>query len=774
MKQWSNYFFMNTLSRGWSQKIKITLLVGIACFMAIFYFLPVIQAAEKININTADSTALDSLPGIGPAKAEDIIAYRTSNGPFQKIEDLMNVAGIGQTTFDGLQDQICVSATDCGNDVDDGAGDGINSATYVDQIFINEILPNPAGSDDNEWVEIFNSSSGEADLSNWKLVDADDHSFILPTGTKIAANGFLIFSDLGTVSLNNNGDTIKLFQPDNNLLHQTNYSAGAEDNYCWARNDVGEFVWTTTCTENTTNIITAPPPPAASGGGSNSFTETESQTTSDSSSTSKSSSSSGYQNKILITEILPNPLGVDNDEWLELYNTTTEEYFLDNWKLKDNQTEYIIKNIKLPAKSFLLLSKKETKFVLNNGGDLVELFDLDNKSVARAEYKTTAPENQSYNFCYQKWLWLAPTPGAVNPCPPPNKLPNAFFEPTTEDFVVGQEILLDATESFDTDGQLMKYTWQFSQVVEEIDSQKQAKIFETTAPVFKFKFLSGGKQKISLIVTDNLSGEDKFSLDLMVAGNTQEAAEIKKFNSTNKTAGSYFIPIALAEARELEKNSKVLVEGIVSVAPGVLGADQFYLAGSGVQIYFSQKDFPNLVVGDKVRVRGTLTSYYNETRIKVAQRADIIFLQSGPAPEPQEINLDEIGEDYEGSLVRVSGEVTEIKNDSFWLDDGSVEARVYLKKTANIDLNKIDLKVGSQLTLTAIVSETTAGYRLLPRSADDFLVGQVSGAATSANTKTRWPYYLLAALLAIALVTAAILWKNKKEKQMSDEEIFKF
>ncbi len=62
----------------------------------------------KININTADSDALQTLNGVGPATAEKIMDYRENSGGFETIEDLKNVAGIGEKTFDKLKDYICV------------------------------------------------------------------------------------------------------------------------------------------------------------------------------------------------------------------------------------------------------------------------------------------------------------------------------------------------------------------------------------------------------------------------------------------------------------------------------------------------------------------------------------------------------------------------------------------------------------------------------------------------------------------------------------------
>jgi competence protein ComEA len=64
---------------------------------------------EKININEADIETLSTLPGIGPSKAADIIAYREQNGFFEKIEDILNVPGIGEATFAQLKDLIAIN-----------------------------------------------------------------------------------------------------------------------------------------------------------------------------------------------------------------------------------------------------------------------------------------------------------------------------------------------------------------------------------------------------------------------------------------------------------------------------------------------------------------------------------------------------------------------------------------------------------------------------------------------------------------------------------------
>lgn len=62
----------------------------------------------KVNINIADIEALQILPGIGPQKAKSIIDYREQNGYYSTIEEIMNVSGIGERTFDSIKDMIDV------------------------------------------------------------------------------------------------------------------------------------------------------------------------------------------------------------------------------------------------------------------------------------------------------------------------------------------------------------------------------------------------------------------------------------------------------------------------------------------------------------------------------------------------------------------------------------------------------------------------------------------------------------------------------------------
>jgi len=62
----------------------------------------------KININTASAAELETLPRIGPAVAQRIIDFRTKNGAFKRIEDIMKVQGIGEKIYQNIKDLITV------------------------------------------------------------------------------------------------------------------------------------------------------------------------------------------------------------------------------------------------------------------------------------------------------------------------------------------------------------------------------------------------------------------------------------------------------------------------------------------------------------------------------------------------------------------------------------------------------------------------------------------------------------------------------------------
>ncbi len=67
------------------------------------------QGVQKIDINRAETWLLEALPGIGPALAQRIVDYRQNNGPFRNTAELLNVPGIGVSTYSKFKDKITVA-----------------------------------------------------------------------------------------------------------------------------------------------------------------------------------------------------------------------------------------------------------------------------------------------------------------------------------------------------------------------------------------------------------------------------------------------------------------------------------------------------------------------------------------------------------------------------------------------------------------------------------------------------------------------------------------
>ena len=71
---------------------------------------PPVVSTAVVNLNTATAVQIAELPGIGVKTAELIVQYREKNGPFKKIEEIMNVRGIGEKSFLRLKDRLVVAA----------------------------------------------------------------------------------------------------------------------------------------------------------------------------------------------------------------------------------------------------------------------------------------------------------------------------------------------------------------------------------------------------------------------------------------------------------------------------------------------------------------------------------------------------------------------------------------------------------------------------------------------------------------------------------------
>jgi len=162
--------------------------------------------------------------------------------------------------------------------------------------------------------------------------------------------------------------------------------------------------------------------------------------------------------------------------------------------------------------------------------------------------------------------------------------------------------------------------------------------------------------------------------------------------------------------------------GIVTVEPGVFGTQFFYITDgrSGMQVYQYKKDFPEVKIGDYIQIYGEISQIDNIKRIKIQNKNDIDILSTGNTAIALSVSPRDFTEDIFGILVKLSGEITEIKSNYLYLDDGEAETLVYLYKGTNI--NTSNFKEGDKIEATGLLDKNKSGWRVLPRNDSDIRV----------------------------------------------------
>ena len=589
------------------------------------------------------------------------------------------------------------------------------------KIIINELFPNPVGSDlESEFIELKNNDDVEIDLANWWLIDSSGKNHIL--FVKLLPEEYLsIERSVSGIALNNSGEEIvRLYYPNGLLVDLVSYSGEVIGDFSYSL-DEDTWQWSELATSGAENIIqVANRPPIAH-------------------------------------------IEADYD-WLLLNESVvldaSDSYDLEDvelsylWDLGDGvtSTDVVLDYQYKEAGSYditLMVTDSEelegmTQFSVVVGSLEVGIVD---GQVIISEFLPN-PVGEELNG---EWIEL--------------------FGVGTEPINLNGWVLDDiegGSKPFQIEGATIypgEYVV-FSRSVTGIalnNDNDTVRLINSSGVLIDSVDYSGAKSGYS------------YAYDDLYGFKWTDSPTPSLANVIGVTLGPNLVSninISLAEVRSLEVGSQVTVEGVVSVEPGLLGTQVFYLDGSGVQIYCYSKDFPDLLVGDMIRVSGEISEAGGETRIKIKGSENIEMIMSGgEIPIPEEVEISDINEDTEGHLVKVSGEVIEKKGSSIYLDDGNEEIKVYIKKSTGIDIGGIN--EGSKLTVIGIVSETKSGYRLLPRYQSDIIGGEVLGIQegvdfdnTGASSSSELNKYLVATIIFLVIVISWLgfnQWRVKKK-----------
>ena len=176
---------------------------------------------------------------------------------------------------------------------------------------------------------------------------------------------------------------------------------------------------------------------------------------------------------------------------------------------------------------------------------------------------------------------------------------------------------------------------------------------------------------------------------------------------------------SIARAYQLAADTRITVEGVVTAPPGLFNAGTVYIqdATHGLKLYLRKSSYPEIRMGDRLRVTGYLQDYHGQRELSVPGSTWLTLLDPGASPQPRFVRTGAVGETSESRLVMVVGQVTGFKENSFWLDDGSGGIKI----TVDSDLpwQRPYFDKGDTWAVVGVVSQYDDTYRIYPRYPTD-------------------------------------------------------
>ncbi len=399
-------------------------------------------------------------------------------------------------------------------------------------VLINEIAwMGTEASANDEWLELYNPTENDLDLTGWILEAADGSPKINLTGTISAGNYFLlertdddtvpeiIAEQIYTGSLGNTGEWLKLLDTNNKVVDEINATSGwpAGDNSTKQTLErKSRTEWQTSLDPNgTPKAQNSQPsePPIETPTSTPAITEDIDQSNSDT-----TNQSTVKRGDVIFNELLPNPNGDDtNDEFIELKNMSAGPVDLTNWQITNVSKQiFTVPSLTIQPRIIVVFYRSQTGLALNNAKDKLVLTDTTGKIIDQVEYKSAAPEGQSYQKNSNgKLSWLEPSVGKENIFTD-TALPIAVINGPKE-ATVGKIITFDASDSFDPKNRELSFFWDFGdgrtdsgvlvrQIYLEAGNYEvklnvAADQNASTTEIFKIKITGPQKEKLNQIIT---------------------------------------------------------------------------------------------------------------------------------------------------------------------------------------------------------------------------------------------------------------------------------
>ncbi|MBT6294792.1 MAG: PKD domain-containing protein [Candidatus Magasanikbacteria bacterium] len=599
-----------------------------------------------------------------------------------------------------ISEAVAQSNTDNGS-----AASSTASSQILHSVFISEILPNPEGSDrEDEYIEVYNASEDSVDLAGFSLGDGSSRRYTITQGLVQPGEYYVVRRETSGIALNNTGgDRAVLYDVASRAVDTVVYAGSAEEGESYAKNEQGVWVWTYEVTPGEANIF------ARHNVAPSIIIDTKTDVIIGETIALDASDSVDLDGDVLrffwTIDSVPRGFGDtithtfftrgQKDVTLAVSDgvaTSTEHVFV---FVTDGQEEHIQNTVTDAAES-LQISEIFPNPVGTDAAEFVEIYNPLNEEVSLAGIKIDDEEGGSRGYAFGDGDVIAA---------------NSYKIIEKKQSSIAYNNTSDSARLLFADGSVI------TEVRYDDVKEGASFVFDATKQVWVWTadITPGLQNSIAPI-----QQKEKKRINTSV----RKTKRIKKI-----------IEVPLTEIREQDIGDSVKTSGIVAVMPGVLGSQYFYIVGSpGVQVYMHKKNFPEFALGDEISVVGEISQVNGEARVKVKESTDITVLTHPGVPDPILLDVSDVHELYEGWLAQVSGEVTEVKGSHFYLDDGTEEVKVYLKRGTG--LTKKDIIVGNLVQVSGIIGKTRQGYQLLPRSVEDVVhTGSVvkSGDGESVN-----------------------------------------
>lgn len=566
--------------------------------------------------------------------------------------------------------------------------EGAQRPVIIAGLIINELYPNPPGSDDDEFIELRHTGKTLMRLAGWKLRDESLRIFSLPD-TVIYPNDILVFPKKQTgISLNNTTDAVELVDPNDYIADRVHYDHVPEGE-SYSRTPTGDWAWSTIPTEEKENIITE-------------------------------------KNAAPVITVETESEGVVNEPHVFDASDTSDkehDHLTFTWTFSDKHTqtgEQVTRVFTKAQKETILLEVKDS--AKNTATTSVEVVIR-----ATTENRTEHAEQSDSFFTSFATSGIGISELTPNPVGSDEaeyiELMNLTDQPKTiEAWTIadasGKTYTIPPT-SFEAHGYVVLPRANTGIVLNNTTDSVTLK--NSVGDTVDNVMYTGSKEGFAY--AKNTHHEWAWT-NTPTPGNANVFSSVASSIANGGAASQNRLGIGIstfATIRTFPKGKSVRVSGTVLAVPGTWSSQTMTIVeektGETLSLFLSNKQFPELKEGDVVVVQGMVSEVQGVKRVNAKKTSDIVHTGTSLLT-PRDLGTALDAKKYLGHFVRLTGEVTSVSKQNFFLEAQGEMSVIY--RGALLGTHD-DVRIGDRVTVTGVITTQQDHAVLLPRKKEDIV-----------------------------------------------------